>query len=145
MKCIPKVLSLILIASTGVLFGGCVAQQGADSRESVSESDEPTKLANPQLAAEGSLQGRYFLSGSIGEGDLNAGESHFYIWLEGGAASSLYEALPGAASKHICEDGHAFSKSKDSILCTTDADSTSYRCYFAINIPAFKIEDGYSC
>ena len=144
MRYIPTILSLVLIAA-GTLFCGCATQKRADSQESASESRELAKPADPHLAAEGDLQGRYFLGGPIAEGDLNSGESHFYVWLEGEAASSLYEALPGTASKHICEDGHAFSKSKDSIFCTTDADSTSHRCYFAINIPASTIENGYSC
>src|SRR5690606_20251171 len=100
---------------------------------------------DPALVADGSLDGRFFVSGPIGEGDLIPDSTHFYVWLEGTSAEALYRRIPGAPVEHACEDGHAWSKPGRSLVCTADADSTGYRCYFALDVAEEELAAGVSC
>jgi hypothetical protein len=100
---------------------------------------------DPALSADGRLDGRFFVSGPIGEGDLVRDSSHFYLWLEGPSAEALYRRIPGEPVAHACEDGHAWSKPGRSLVCTADADSTGYRCYFAIDVAEEALAAGVTC
>lgn len=95
--------------------------------------------------ADGRLDGRFFVSGPIGEGDLVPDSTHFYVWLEGASAEALYRRIPGEPVEHACEDGHAWAKHGRSLVCTADADSTGYRCYFALDVPEEELAIGVSC
>ena len=115
------------------------------SPEAVPAASAQTRPADPALASEGDLDGRFFVSGPIGEGDLVRDSSHFYVWLEGASAAELYRRIRGAPIERACEDGHAWAKHGRSLVCTTDADSTEHRCYFALDVAEEELAAGVSC
>lgn len=100
---------------------------------------------DPLIFSKGRLEGEFFVSGPVDEGSLAEGRSHYYAWFEGKSAFELYRAIPGEPQEHYCEDSHAWSKNSGEILCTASADSTSFRCYFALDVPEAEVVQGVSC
>jgi hypothetical protein len=133
------VLRTILISLwLPLLFAACEPPPDA-------EAQSPVSFQSPKIVGEGDLEGRYFVSGPIGEGDLVRDSTHFYVWLEGSAAAELYQRMPASPVPQLCEDGSAWVKHSRALACTADADSTGYRCYVAIDVPAETLAVGVSC
>ena len=130
-----------IMVSVGLplVFVACEPSPDAEAQSPVSAQ------LGPDIVGEGDLEGRYFVSGPIGEGDLVRDSTHFYVWLEGSAAAELYRRMPASPVPQACEDGSAWVKHGQALACTADADSTGYRCYVAIDVPAETLAVGVSC
>ena len=137
----PATVSKTILISLWLplVFAACEPPPDAEAQSPDSAQTDPA------IAGEGDLEGRYFVSGPIGEGDLVRDSTHFYAWLEGSAAAELYRRMPGSPVPQECEDGSAWIKQGQALACTADADSTGYRCYVAIDVPAETLAVGVSC
>ena len=116
-----------------------------DTVDAVAVDTTATGDPSNNIFSEGRLEGRFFVSGPISEASLEEGRSHYYAWFEGKSAFELYRAIPGEPQEHYCEDGHAWFKRSGQILCTAAADSTSFSCYFALDVPEAEVVQGVSC
>ena len=140
----------LIPASPAVVEIGTVREvPSASQQDSTAEQSLPERdpgLTQPSIQAEGNLEGRFFVSGEIGEeGDLVPGNSHMYIWLEGASARAMYEQIPSVPTREECETGHAFRKDIGRMHCSVNIDSTEHKCYFAIDVPEQKIDTGAIC
>jgi hypothetical protein len=136
--------SLLLIGCLSFALAACGPRPEAPAEgHRATPAQAPTSA--PSIVTEGRLDGEFFISGPIREGGLIRDSTHFYVWVEGAPAAELYRRIPGLPVEYPCGDGHAWEKQGEALVCITDADSTSYRCYFAIDVAEERLEVGVSC
>ena len=138
-------LKALLLVGLALGLAACDAPPDAPAAAAVAPAAAQARSTDPAIAAEGPLAGRFFVSGPIGEGDLVRDSTHLYLWMEGEAAAELYRRMPVVPVPQPCEDGSAWLKQGQALACTADADSTGYRCYVAIDVPAETLAVGVSC
>lgn len=134
----------LLLFSLSLHLAACQSQHEAPDASPASSSSDST-AQDLALQAEGELEGRFFVSGPMGEGDLERDSTHFYVHMEGESARALYRYLPGEVTEWPCEDGHDWAKHLEAIICTANVDSTEHRCYFAIDMPKEELRRGVTC
>ena len=142
--------SLSLAVCVLAALAGCQPSQDAVAQvsqggRSDSQSDQQPADPEPSIVGQGSLEGTYFVSGPMGEGDLIRDSTHLYLWMEGGLAAELYRRMSVAPEPYHCEPESRSVKQGREITCTVNADSTDHRCYVAIDVPAETLAVGVIC
>jgi hypothetical protein len=127
------------------ILGGSVACQPEGSSDATASLRHTSTPDTPAVSTSRRLEGRFFMGGPIDEGQLIPGNSHFYVWLEGAAARALYEQLSATPQPAVCDDGSAWVKGAQTVLCTVNADADEYSCHFAVDVRAGSLDPGMSC
>jgi hypothetical protein len=72
-------------------------------------------------------------------------DTHLQLFLTGGAARDLYNALKVKAVADECLGDGARSKFQGAIACTMQAGGKQYECSLAIDLRQQKLESAYAC
>lgn len=87
------------------------------------------------------LTGTFRLAGPLRFGDIEDGMSHFYFYLDGVAARTMYDALASEPSENEC--GVGLVKRTGPLECTRDDET--YRCEFSVEQATARIGIASTC
>ncbi len=87
------------------------------------------------------LTGAFRLAGPLQFGDIENGNSHFYFYLDGDVARSMYDSLTSEPVDNEC--GGGLVKRAGALECTRS--SEEYRCEFSIEHKTLSIGIASTC
>ena len=101
-------------------------------------------MARPQADVDDSrttLTGTFRLAGPLQFGDIEDGNSHFYFYLDGEVARSMYDSLNSDPVENEC--GGGLVKRTGALECTRS--SNEYRCEFSLEHKMLSIGIASTC
>jgi hypothetical protein len=87
------------------------------------------------------LTGTFRLAGALQFGDIEDGTSHFYFYLDGEIARSMYDSLTSEPVENEC--GGGLVKRAGALECTRS--SEDFRCEFSLEHETQKIGIASTC
>ena len=93
------------------------------------------------------LQGSFMVGGAtlIDPPADEPSNTHYYLFLTGDSAKSLYEAMNVTAIHDECRDDGSLIKVIDNMQCLVSVDQADYQCTFGIDLDKQTIKSGSGC